>query len=136
METLLIFAQEQVALVIAFIAMIVLFIRHESAKGGAKLSCPQVVQAINSGESVVLDVREAKDFEQGHIANAIHIPHSKVSGQLQRLSKYRQKQIIVADNVGQHSGAVVKALAAAEFQSVRLGGGIAEWKQNNLPLVK
>lgn len=136
MENVLIFAQEQFVIVISLGVLVFLFIRHESAKGGEKLSCPQVVKALNSGNAIVVDVRDAKEFEAGHIVESINISHAKIADSLKVLEKYRLKQIIVVDKVGQHTAAVVKTLTANDFTAVRLGGGIAEWKQDNLPLVK
>ncbi|MFT5118181.1 MAG: rhodanese-related sulfurtransferase [Kiritimatiellia bacterium] len=133
---MLIFAQEQFVLVISLGVLIFLFVRHESAKGGEKLSCPQVVKALNSDNAIVVDVRDAKEFEAGHIVDSINISHAKIADSLKVLEKYRLKQIIVVDKLGQHTAAVVKTLTANDFNVVRLGGGIAEWKQDNLPLVK
>ena len=136
MENLLIFAQEQFVLVIALVLLIFLLVRSESAKGGEKLSCPQVVQAVNAEKALLLDVRDVKEFEGGHIVDSIHIPHAKVADSLQVLEKHRDMKIIVVDKAGQHSGAVVKLLTEKEFTAARLGGGIADWTQDNLPLVK
>lgn len=136
MENIIVFAQEQFVLVISLVAIIFLFLRYETSKGGAKLSCPQVVAAVNSDEGVIVDVRDSKEFDAGHIVDAINIPHAKISDSLKVLEKFRQKKIIVVDKMGQHSAAVVKILAANEFTAVRLGGGISEWQQDNLPLVK
>jgi len=135
-ENLFIFAEQQFVLVISFLVLIVLFFRHESAKAGEKLSCQQVVQAANSGDALLLDVRDAKEFEAGHLVDAVNIPHSKIASSLNQLEKYRQKKIVVIDKMGQHSGGVVKTLSANTFDVVRLGGGIAEWQQGGLPLVK
>ncbi len=136
MENFLAFAQEQFVLIICLGALIFLFIRHETAKGGEKLSTQQLTQAVNSGDAVLLDVRDSKEFDAGHIVEAINIPHAKVNDSLKQLEKYRQKQIIVIDKLGQHSGPVVKSLTAQGFNVVRLGGGIGEWQQQSLPLVK
>jgi rhodanese-related sulfurtransferase len=135
-ENVLIFAQEQFVLVISLAALIFLFIRNETAKGGEKLSCPQVVQALNAGDSLLLDVRDSKEFDAGHIVDSMNIPHAKVADSLKKLEKYKTKQIIVVDKIGQHSGPVVKLLTEKGFNVVRLGGGIGEWKQENLPLIK
>ncbi len=136
MENVLIFAQEQYVLVISLAALIFLFIRHETAKGGKKLTCPEVIQAVNSGKAVLLDVRETKEFDEGHIVDAVHVPHTKINDSLKILEKHRTKQIIVIDKLGQQSGPVVKQLTEKGFDVVRLGGGIADWQQENLPLVK
>ncbi len=136
MENFLLFAQEQFVLIISLGALIFLFVRAETAKGGEKLSCSQVVQEVNTEKAVLLDVRESKEFEAGHIVDSINIPHTKISDSLKKLEKYRLKKIIVVDKLGQHSGPVVKQLTEKGFTVVRLGGGIGEWQQDNLPLVK
>ena len=136
MENFIVFAQEQFVLIIALAAVIFLFIRHESAKGGEKLSCLEVVNAVNKDEAVIVDIRETKEFDEGHIVNAIHIPHTKMAESLKVLEKHSQKKVIVVDKMGQHSAAAVKTLLANEFTAARLSGGITDWKQDNLPLVK
>ncbi|MFT6221066.1 MAG: rhodanese-related sulfurtransferase [Candidatus Endobugula sp.] len=136
MENILIFAQEQFVVVISLTAIVFLFVRHEASKGGEKLSCPQVVAAVNADEAILLDVRDTKEYDAGHIVNAISMPHAKVADSLNVLEKHRQKKIIVIDKMGQQSAAVVKTLVANDFTAVRLGGGISDWQQDNLPLVK
>jgi rhodanese-related sulfurtransferase len=135
-ENILIFAQEQFVVVISLTAIVFLFVRHEASKGGEKLSCPQVVAAVNADEAILLDVRDTKEYDAGHIVNAISMPHAKVADSLNVLEKHRQKKIIVIDKMGQQSAAVVKTLVANDFTAVRLGGGISDWQQDNLPLVK
>ena len=136
MENVLIFAQEQFVIIISLTAIVFLFIRYETSKGGEKLSCPQVVASVNADEAILLDVRDTKEYDAGHIVNAINIPHAKVADSLKVLEKYRQKKIIVVDKMGQQSAAVVKTLIANDFTAERLGGGITEWQQDSLPLVK
>lgn len=136
MENVLIFVQQQYLLFGGLAVLIYLFMRHESVKGGRKLSCAQVVQSINSDSAIVLDVRETKEFDGGHIVDSVNLPHGKIAESIKVIEKYRQKQIIVADAVGQHSAAVVKTLTAEGFDVVRLGGGVSEWQHENLPLVK
>ena len=121
MENALIFVQDQFLLVIPLVALVFLLLRHEGAKGGQKLSCSQLIQAANADNAILLDVRDTAEFDAGHIVDAINIPHAKVAGSVSQLEKYRNKQIIVIDKLGQHSAAVVKALVAKEFTAVRLG---------------
>jgi rhodanese-related sulfurtransferase len=135
-ENALIFAQEQFVIIISLAAIVFLFIRYEASKGGEKLSCPQVVAAVNADEAILLDVRDTKEYDAGHIVNAMNIPHAKVADSIKVLEKHRQKKIIVIDKMGQQSAAVVKTLIANDFTAVRLGGGISEWQQDSLPLVK
>ena len=136
MEDLLIFVQEQALIVGALAVLIILFLRRESNAAGKKLSIAQVVQAMNAGTAVLLDIRETKEFNQGHVANAINIPHKKINDSLSQLEKYKDKQIIVTDQLGQHAGTIGKILAKEGYEVSRMQGGMAEWKNDNLPVVK
>lgn len=136
MQEILIFAQEQALLVGALALLIYLFFRHESAAGGAKLSTSETIQAVNSDKAIVVDVRDAKDFDKGHMASALNIPHAKVADSIAVLEKYREKQIIVTDKLGQHSGSVAKTLMKEGFAVARMRGGMEEWKQDGLPTIK
>ncbi|MEC7377291.1 MAG: rhodanese-like domain-containing protein, partial [Pseudomonadota bacterium] len=71
------------------------------------------------------------------ITGSINIPLNSLKSRVNELSKFKDKQIIVADKMGQHSAMAVKQLNAEGFSNVsRLNGGIADWKASNLPLVK
>ncbi len=135
-EDIFIFIQEQIFLVGALVLLIVAYYRRESSSAGVKLSTSQVIQAMNAETAVVLDVRDSKDFDQGHVTNAINIPHAKVADSLKQLEKYRDKQIIVTDNMGQHASTVSRLLAGADFKIALMRGGMAEWKNDGLPVVK
>jgi rhodanese-related sulfurtransferase len=135
-EDVFIFVQEQMFLVGALVLLVFAFYRKETAAGGVKLSTSQVVQAMNAETAILLDVRDSKDFDQGHVTNAINIPHTKVADSLKQLEKHREKQIIVTDNLGQHAATVSKLLAKAGFNIALMRGGMSEWKGDGLPVVK
>lgn len=135
MEDVLIFVQEQIWLVAALLILIGLFVRSETSSAGSKLSINEVVQALNAENAVLVDVRDSKEFEKGHIANAVNVPYKKVNENLSILDKYKQKQIILADAMGQHAGTVGRELTKAGFKVARMSGGMGEWKQQGLPLV-
>ena len=135
-EDVFVFVQEQIFLVGALVLLVFAFYRKETSAGGVKLSTSQIVQAMNAETAILLDVRDAKDFDQGHVTNAINIPHAKVADSLKQLEKHREKQIIVTDNVGQHAATVSKLLAKAGFNIALMRGGMSEWKGDGLPVVK
>jgi rhodanese-related sulfurtransferase len=109
----------------------------ESRRGGKKISAQGAVNLINRDQAVVVDIRDRKDFNEGRITGAINIPLSSLKERASELKKHSEKQIIVADKMGQHSAMAVKQLNAEGYQNVvRLNGGVADWKAANLPLVK
>lgn len=130
------FLVEQWMYAAGLVVCIGLLIRHESRKGGPTLNPQQLVNHINQQQAVVVDLREAGEFKQGHIVNAINIPHAKLASRIGELDAYKSKPLVLVCKMGQHSGAAGKQLVEAGFEQVsRLSGGMAEWQNSQLPLV-
>ncbi len=137
MERVFEFAVNHYILVSLFVAFLLAILVLESRRGGAKISAQGAVNLINRDEAVVVDIRDRKDFNEGRITGAINIPLNSIKSRASELKKFKDKQIIVADKMGQHSAMAVKQLNAEGYTNVvRLDGGIADWKGSNLPLVK
>lgn len=133
---ILTFASEEWLLVSVLVVFVYLYVWTEKSKGGDSLSIHSATRLINSDGAVVVDLRESKEFQQGHIVDSINIPYNKVLEQLPQLEKHRQKTLLLVDKLGQHSGSVGRQLKAKGFTVSRLGGGVSEWQAQNLPLVK
>jgi rhodanese-related sulfurtransferase len=116
--------------------LIYLYAINERAKSGKTISPHVVTRMINSEEAILLDVREIKDFSLGHIAGAINIPYAKLNQRIPELEQYRTKAIIIADKQSQHSGSVGRKLQQEGFSALRLTGGMMEWQNQSLPVVK
>ncbi|MBX2808737.1 MAG: rhodanese-like domain-containing protein [Cellvibrionaceae bacterium] len=136
MENFFAFLQQEILLVAALAILFVLFLRRESAAGGEKLSVAQTIREVNAETALYIDVRDSKDFHRGHVSNAINIPHHKLAESLKILDKHRNKRIILVDKMGQHAGAAGKLLIKEGYQVARMQGGMDEWRQLNLPLIK
>lgn len=92
-------------------------------------------EMINRRDAVVVDVRPAADFSQGHILNAINIPSNGFGQQLGILDKHRQTPIIVNCRSGAQSQLACEQLRKAGFAEVyNLRGGVMAWQAANLPL--
>ena len=97
----------------------------------------QVVMLINRSDAVVIDIREKKDFDSGHIVDSINIPLSKLQQRIAELEKYREKPLVVVDKLGQHASEACNTLQKAGYsQAVKLAGGLSEWKAQSLPLIQ
>ncbi len=137
MEQLFTFIGNHPLLVGAFVVLLVLFIRNEMSRGGANVSAQQLVNMVNAQEALVLDVRDKAEFDQGHIVDAINIPYTNLESRIDELNKYKEKPIVIACKMGQHSGAAGTLLRKNGFTDVsRLRGGISEWRGQSLPVVK
>lgn len=137
MDRLFEFVVNHYILVSLFVAFLVAILVLESRRGGTKISAQGAVILINKDEAVVVDIRDRKEFGEGRITGSINIPLNSLKSRVNELSKFKDKQIIVADKMGQHSAMAVKQLNAEGYANVvRLNGGITDWKASNLPLVK
>ncbi|MEO9589141.1 MULTISPECIES: rhodanese-like domain-containing protein [Marinobacter] len=137
MERVFEFAVNHYILVSLFVAFLLAILVLESRRGGKKISAQGAVNLINRDEAVVVDIRDRKDFNEGRITGSINIPLNSIKSRASELKKFKDKQIIVADKMGQHSAMAVKQLNAEGYGNVvRLDGGVADWKGSNLPLVK
>jgi rhodanese-related sulfurtransferase len=131
------FVSNHPILVGTFALLLVLFIRNETQRGGKSVSPQQLVNLVNRQGAVVLDVRDAKEFAAGHIVDAVNIPHGALDGRVSELEKYKDKPVTVVCKMGQHAGASGALLRKAGFGEVsRLSGGMTEWRNQNLPVVK
>jgi len=119
-----------------FVALLILLFITETRKGGKSLSNRELTALVNSGEGVVLDVRAKKEFDAGHIVDALNIPNEKLVSRTGELEKHKAKTIIVVDAMGQHAGTACRELQKAGFTSAKLSGGISSWRGDNLPVVK
>ena len=137
MEQFFEFVGNHPILVGAFLVVLALFVRNEVARGGRSVTAQELVNLVNRDGAVVVDVRDKHEFSQGHIVDAINVPHVAISSRLGELEKYKQKPLVLACKMGQHAGAAGTVLRKAGFENVsRLKGGIAEWRNQNLPVVK
>lgn len=137
MEAFFDFVGNHPFLVGAFVLLLALFIRNEMTRGGATISAQQLVQMVNNEGAVVLDVRDKAEFDQGHIVDALNVPFGNLEKRLDEIKKHREKPVVVTCKMGQHAGSAGTMLRKEGFTNVsRLRGGIAEWRVQNLPVVK
>jgi len=140
MEQLIEFAGNHLFLMGAFVVVLALVIKaeYEHQLGRANQMDPTAaIRLMNNDEAVVLDVREAADFSNGHIKNAKNIPFTSLKGQLDNLVKDREKPVLAYCRSGNVSGKACRILKSSGFSNVHnLAGGILSWQDANLPLTK
>lgn len=93
------------------------------------------VRLVNHESGVIVDVREPSEFQSGHIPKSLNIPLSQLPARAAELSKFRDKPVILACQTGNRSARASLILGKNGFQSVHnLAGGVAAWRNDNLPL--
>jgi rhodanese-related sulfurtransferase len=134
MTQFLIFLGQQWMLVSLLLALLGFFMWNENRRAGSSLSVHQLTHQVNNANALVVDLREPKEFREGHVVDALNIPYAKLAERIADLDKTRP--LILVDKMGQHSAAVGRTLMQAGYQVSRLNGGMSEWTASNLPVVK
>ncbi|MDO3388550.1 rhodanese-like domain-containing protein [Gilvimarinus sp. SDUM040013] len=136
MNDIFTFVGEQWLLVGVLIALVYLYAWRERLKNGQPVTTSEATVLINAGTAQFVDVRDASEFKAGHITGALNIPFSKLAEQADSLEEHREKTLILVDKMGQHAGSAGRQLGAKGYKVCRLSGGISEWQNQNLPLIK
>ena len=108
-------------------------------KGGSstRVNPMSATRLINDQGALVLDVRPGSDFDAGHVVNSLNVPVSELEQGLGRLEKYKSKPILPICANGHQAAAAAKTLRQQGFEHIFvITGGIAAWRDANLPLTK
>lgn len=121
----------------SFAILLVLFIRNEMNRGGTGISTQKLVDMVNREEAVVVDLRDKKEFDQGHLVGSLNVPYASIETRVDELTKYKERPLVLVCRMGQHAGAAGTILRKKGFANVsRLTGGFVEWRNQNLPVVR
>ncbi len=92
-------------------------------------------ELMNDPKVVVLDVRRADEFKDGHLEGALNIDQSQ-SDFIQKAKEMltTDKTIAVYCRSGRRSASAAKRLAAEGYKVVNLKGGISAWKEAKMPV--
>ena len=76
---------------------------------------------------VILDVRTAEEYRDGHIPEAINLPVDEVTAQASSLLKDQDQLILVYCRSGNRSKRASQALTDLGYSNVKEFGGINTW---------
>jgi len=131
------FSSNHLLLVAAFAAILVMLIAGELRQrlsGINEIGPGEATRMLNHDNAVIVDMREDKDYREGHIVNAVHTPASN-SDAVQKLEKFRDRPVIVYCRSGNSSAGFCRKLRKQGFASVyNLAGGVLAWQKAGLPL--
>ncbi|MEK6731167.1 MAG: rhodanese-like domain-containing protein [Pseudomonadota bacterium] len=110
---------------------------YTKSVGGKNISPEMLVQRMNHEKAVVVDLRDAEQFKQSHIINAINIPSGEFDQKIMRLNSFKQQPLVLVCGSQAMPSDLLKKLFCAGFADVRfLEGGIKGWQSAGLPLEK
>jgi len=102
----------------------------------SEIDATEARDRIDAGEPVVVDVREQDEWDEGHIAGAVHIPRGHLESRIERLAPDTSRPVIVYCSAGNRSAFAAKTLADLGYEDVvSLAGGFTDWKRNGFPVL-
>lgn len=136
LDKLSVFILNHWELVAIWLAFLVALLWDNSRRSGQSVSPAMATQLINKDQAIVLDIRDKKDFASGHLAQAINIPYANLATRLDELNNHKNRPIILVCKTGQTVSIAAKMLREKGFHAVRMSGGMLEWSNQNLPVVR
>lgn len=107
-------------IVIAIVALIGWFMFRGMA--GAQTSPDQVRKAIGDG-ALVIDVRSATEYAEGHLEGALNIPHDRTQELIRAAGTDKSRSIVVYCRSGRRSAIALSSLQQSGYSNVLNGGG-------------
>ncbi|ESK39680.1 hypothetical protein P256_01362 [Acinetobacter nectaris CIP 110549] len=113
--------------------LIVLFFVIEGKRNGRKISPQSLGILVKAQNAMLIDLRDAKDYREGHISGSRNIPYSSLANHTEELQTAGRPLVFIC-NLGQVAGSAIAQVGYAD--SYRLDGGVSNWKAQGLPLIK
>jgi rhodanese-related sulfurtransferase len=96
----------------------------------------EAVRLMNEG-AVLVDLRSANQYKDGHITGAKNLPGDQVAADPKAVEKLASKTVVLYCDDGATTAAAQRTLERAGIKNVfSLRGGLAAWKQENLPVAR
>lgn len=88
---------------------------------------------LDTGDALLVDVREPDEWRAGHVAGATHIPLGTIASRASALPTDRE--ILVICRTGNRSAMAQERLAQAGFTNVtNVTGGVTAWMEQGFPI--
>jgi phage shock protein E len=86
---------------------------------------------------VILDVRTAEEFSQGHVRGPMNISHDQLSDRIKELMGDKDKDLVVYCRSGRRTALAIETLKANGFNRLfHLEGDMQKWTEANRPTEK
>lgn len=102
--------------------------------GSGKVSTSEAVRLLNRERAVLLDVSDPAEYASGHPAGARNVPLATLEKSTD-LPKNKALPLVVVCQTGSRAARGVAILHKLGYENARpLGGGLAAWREANLPV--
>ncbi len=127
-------------LVLALVAIIAMLIGSETQRrisGVPNIGPMEATRLLNQEDALFIDTRTDKEYKEGHILHALHIPLGDLEHRMGELEKFKGRPVIAYCRSGHRSATAGSKLKKQGFETVfNLGGGIMAWQNASLPVTK
>ena len=104
--------------------------------GAGRVSTADAVQLINREKAVLIDISEPAEYAGGHASGSKNVPFGGLEAS-NALPKNKALPLVVVCPTGARSGRAVGVLKKLGYENTRaLAGGLAAWREANLPVEK
>ncbi len=115
-------------LLAVLVLLVLLFLGRAFANRNiTQYTVDEVRTRLNGEKAILLDVRTDSERKAKSIPGSLHIPLQELSQSLERLEKYRDKEIICYCRTGNRSVAAADVLGKQNFKAASMKGGITAW---------
>jgi rhodanese-related sulfurtransferase len=94
----------------------------------------QLRKKLRDGKITIIDVRPEKEFNAGHIPNAVSIPIDELQGRLKELPKRNEIIAYCRGPFCVYADEAVALLNKAGYKATRLEEGFPDWASMDLPV--
>lgn len=92
-----------------------------------KITQKKAKEMMESSDVVIIDVRTIEEYKQGHIKDAVLIPHCELYEKVNKIVSDKNKTILIYCQSGIRSSASEKLLLYLGYKNVYDFGGISDW---------
>jgi rhodanese-related sulfurtransferase len=106
----------------------------EAKKNITEIAPKDAAAKLNSGEAVVVDVRDKDEWDEAHIPGATHMSRGTIEFDVEERVPDRNAMIICHCGGGGRSALTAESLQKMGYKNVRsMAGGFRAWKAAGLP---
>ncbi len=102
-----------------------------------EVTAKEAAELIDNVHPLILDVRTAGEYRQGHLRQSLLIPVQELQQRHPEISAYKNQDVLIYCATGNRSTVASKILIDAGFKRIyNLRHGISDWSSNHLPVVR